>query len=422
MFRVLVMNETLGERLDATATVEKLWVGSRAGDDLSAEHADGIVDCDVFVLATTSLRQQRSIEHARVSVAAQISDRVRSGGALVCFVDECSPWNPSWLPGVGKDARVAAQALSGKEVVWTGARNAGTPDAAVRPFLESDPSFVSELVATPSIQLISIAVSKGGNVVAGWYRYGRGVVLLLPPMQRTRDRVVAALLRDAFPTLMPDVCRRPVSSKSSRSAPPWVSQVEVPTAAELDERWRTLNEDIQGLERARQDAQSQLDGVLQYRELLWQTGGELETVVRKALALVGAPAEKEHPVDAVHRCTNGRWLYIEIEGSSEAIRVDKGSQLLRYIANTKAELLHSGAPVPEIVGVVIGNPYREAPPDARPPAGAQVGLFTQDLERTAKNEGWRLVTTCQLFEWARRCLGGDTDAVRDARTALGCRC
>jgi len=80
--------------------------------------------------------------------------------------------------------------------------------------------------------------------------------------------------------------------------------------------------------------------------------------------------------------------------------------------------------VPVILGAIIGNPYCKEDPDKRPPAGAQVGLFTDPLISTAKGQGWPLVTTRQLFDLVCLFVAATTEQQRDkvradARQLLG---
>jgi len=161
---------------------------------------------------------------------------------------------------------------------------------------------------------------------------------------------------------------------------------------------------LDGKERERKE-------LLAYQGLLWLEGRPLEIVVEKALNPLGVSARPKPPVDLVCSVPGGGELLIEIEGTTGAVQVRKGRQLLGYIAEADDPASTFGA--------IVANPYRHEHPSSRPPARSQVALFSAQLESLATRQQWKLLTTTQLFEWVRRYLNGDGQVADEVRDALG---
>jgi hypothetical protein len=198
----------------------------------------------------------------------------------------------------------------------------------------------------------------------------------------------------------------------AEESPPWLADYPIPEAQQLEEQMRQAGQRLYDLQHEIEDLEARRRAISEYQGLLWFEGKPLELVVEKAVNLLGVDAHPSGQIDLAYAIGDGQALYIEVEGTTGAIQVRKGSQLLRYIAE---------APDPSLVrGAIIGNPFRTESPANRPPPGSQVGFFSEPLERLAKNQKWKLITTIQLFAWVKiHFAGGQERASQLLREALG---
>jgi hypothetical protein len=172
-----------------------------------------------------------------------------------------------------------------------------------------------------------------------------------------------------------------------------------------------ISQRIDSLEEERQELFKKFESLDRFRELLWATGQNwLEPLVQDALGILGIPCERETPKDLVHRYDD-RELWIEIEGSEGPIKVAKAGQLFNYLGAEPEK-------ADKVDCAIIGNPFRLAVPDGRPPPNAQEDLFSTPLRRVAEKQGWPLITTTQLFNLLKRHLDGDAGASIEMRTFL----
>ncbi len=371
-----------------------------SGGQLLSNASDGVVDHDIFVFASSQTLTKAA------SITVHVHDRIRSGALLLCFVETV---DLSWLPGNSQTAQVQTRNHGGREVVVMG-----------RPLFEglsnlvaADSAFSLELIPFgPPVMWDALVVAKDGRAVTAIYHHGSGHVLLLPPMAKTRGKVMGYILDTLLPQLQPNLHSRRKSS-TREQAPGWAAAVLVPGADAISARISSVHKQLAQLQEALSEEQARLDALLGYRDILWLGGYDLEDAVRRALTLLGIEAAKREPVDLVHDLRDGRRLFIEIEGTEGHINLRKGQQLGSYI-------MAEDNPA-AILGAIIGNPWRTSPLDQRPPAGAR--LFVRELEALATKQGWRLVQTSQLFDLVCRYLGGDETqkerAREDARRLLG---
>jgi hypothetical protein len=232
--------------------------------------------------------------------------------------------------------------------------------------------------------------------------------MILPRVRRP-DRLVAQLFKTVIPQIIPE---RGARREAAAEEPPgWLPKIEVPGAPALEGEITSIDQKLAELQEQRDRKAAELARLTEYRGLLWYKGKEhLEPLVRLALDLLGVPCQKEEPRDLVYR-GNGGPLYIEVEGSDNSIEVNKGRQLLGYIADSEDDDPAS------IKGAIIGNPFRQHPADQRPPENRP--LFSPQLQRLAAKQGWPLITTKELFDLVCRHQTGDKQAAAELRQKLG---
>lgn len=148
---------------------------------------------------------------------------------------------------------------------------------------------------------------------------------------------------------------------------------------------------IRTLEDTKCDLELELENEESLKNLLFETGKQLEETIISALKILGFSVERykenDSEFDSVFLSEEGRFLG-EAEGrDNKAIAVEKLSQLMRNIAEdlTREEIDEPAE------GVLFGNAFRLSKPEERGE------FFTQKCLISAKREGIALVKTPDLF-------------------------
>lgn len=195
--------------------------------------------------------------------------------------------------------------------------------------------------------------------------------------------------------------------------PPWSMGANFALPAELELRARLLEveNELEKIQRSKEEVQKQLAEAGSLRALLYEKGKPLEISIINALTMLGFDAkpfrQDASEFDVVFESSEGR-LIGEAEGKdSKAINVDKLRQLSMNIhEDLQREDVNSPAK-----GILLGNPFRLVPPVERTEAP-----FTEKCVLAAKSNGTALLTTSQLFTAVQYLLGN-----RDEGYAARCR-
>jgi len=356
-----------------------------------------LVDYDVFIIDPDKKGEKGQPK----ALQQQLIERITAGGCLIWFAGPRPlPWMPitvSHRPDV-----------TGKRVIFSeDDRDNPDPVLAILKKHQKDMTYRTQFEVS---NYRTLATSITQYPIAMRAQHGQGCIIVLPEFQN-RAKVVRDVLDLAIPRLVPSLASAPVLPVGGE--PDWLHAFPVGRADKLAEQISTLDSRIEGLREERERKDKERRELLEYQGLLWLEGIPLELLVQRALNVLGIPVEPKPPVDLACPVDGGGELYIEIEGTTGAITVRKGRQLLHYIADAETD------DVSAVRGAIIGNPFRTAHPDQRPPEGSQVGLFSPPMEALAQKYGWQLATTRQVFDWATRHIAGDKKASGEARKALG---
>jgi hypothetical protein len=407
--RVLVFNGAADTRSSLKGVSWTEVASFQWNSQIWAPNGFRIVDHDVIIVDAKALSATHQAGHEIVT--PRIAERIRAGGCLICFVGQLPL---SWLPGVASQG----EAVTSKPLLGSVIKRLGSDQThhLLWGALQSDPDFEVEIALSPNVSQGALVLARSGtdSAVAAIYNVGSGRVILLPPMFKTRQRVVRLLLERVVPELLPTLASaRPIAIDQT---PNWLAQFDVPGAVEGRNLLGSLENEAQDLESQIAIARSHLDRLLEIRGLLWRDGDPLRDLVGRCLTDLGIEASPREPVDLIHKLESGAMLFIEVEGTKGAVGADKGAQLLRYKADAEAEELGEGRPLPTILSAIVGNPWRQLPPGERPGKG-QVNFAKELTDHDRKR--WTLATTCDLFSVACQHLKGDATAPAEARRLLG---
>lgn len=392
--RVIVFNGAVST--DVRAPGEQ-WFTLSAVENKGTLYSASIfsaADNDVFIIDAGNIPQVETTEGLRL-VSQAIVERVAAGGCLICFAAQpMPPWLPVTFP---------ARGYSGEIV--TAVEGLGSVTDLIANHVH-EISYKTQFERPGEWQ--AIALAGNGYPVAGMAR-SAGVTLVLPEFKRP-----SAAIREVLDTVVPEILPALIDrARQTATDPPpdWATEFPVARADALAQQIERVDEEIMQLQTERESAELERQEFLSYQGLLWLGGRPLEAIVQKALNLLGIPAEPKPPVDLACPLDDGGELYIEIEGTTGPVQVRKGRQLINYILEVDTG--------PEPKGAIIGNPYHQEHPNNRPPEAVPGGLFSPQIASFAAKQGWKLVTTKELFEWVCRHLDGDVRATAEARRALG---
>ena len=195
--------------------------------------------------------------------------------------------------------------------------------------------------------------------------------------------------------------------------PSWSTDANFALPAELELRARLLEveNELEKIQKGKEEVQKQLAEAGALRALLYEKGKPLEIAIINALTMLGFDAkpfrQDASEFDVVFESLEGR-LIGEAEGKDgKAINVDKLRQLsMNLHEDLQREDVNSPAK-----GILLGNPFRLAPLVDRTEAP-----FTEKCVLAAKSNGTALLTTSQLFTAVQYISGS-----RDEEYAARCR-
>lgn len=172
--------------------------------------------------------------------------------------------------------------------------------------------------------------------------------------------------------------------------PAWLNSYELPTENEIKDELDKLIQKQHSIVEKIGTTREKLEGINQYKKLLYEKGPLLEDIVLKSFRLFGFTAENRKLEDMEHdlifSSKEGKGI-AEIEGKDkEPIRIDKFDQLNRTVDE---DFIHTDE-YPQ--GILIGNPYRLIDPNLRD------SPFTEKVLTIANKKSFGLLTTQQIFK------------------------
>ena len=265
-----------------------------------------------------------------------------TGKGLV-VVDYVRPSNYDWLPATIKTRK----RKEGSSIYVANNRFERYFQCVDKWNLEISLSFerLQDILTSVQLQFVPIARNKSRKIIAGTLKYSEifhakkdGAIHLLPrPTRCDADQAIEILL---------DL----ICGEEKKFVPPWRKDIGVPKIAEFEADIKDKVENIKRIQQEISQLRSQMQEWDSYRDLLTETGDELERIVHKALSDIGIKTRKTEegfPADLI-----SNKVAIEVTGikgcvgvSSEKVNQtgrfkefhDKGQKVI-LIANTNLVL------------------------------------------------------------------------------------
>lgn len=156
--------------------------------------------------------------------------------------------------------------------------------------------------------------------------------------------------------------------------------------------------------------QEKREEIAKWSGLLAFQGKQLEYLLIDAFKEIGIESVEHEPngshghdLEISHK---GMTFVIEVEGSKNGISIEKGRELLHWMADQPVENK----------GVLIGNPFREIAPGNRPPQNHQ--LFVKEVKDLATKHSLALVTTYEIFILISKKLKGESIDIQEVMQKL----
>ncbi len=227
--------------------------------------------------------------------------------------------------------------------------------------------------------------------------YNGSLYLLHPPDRCFHKKAIASLV-DYF---SPDM------EEEKEEKPAWTSQYELNELGlqEIENKIKKIDNKIEELSIQRNDHIDKKEMIAKWSDLITKQGKALEIRLIEAFKLLEVETV-EHEPNGSHGPDlviqhKGKGFTIEVEGTNGPVRIDKARQLLHWTAD--APLDHKG--------ILIGNPFRELNPDARPPNNNK--LFVKEAEQLAQNRNFVLITSYDIFKLVCKKLRGEKVKIND---------
>jgi hypothetical protein len=209
------------------------------------------------------------------------------------------------------------------------------------------------------------------------------IYLLHPPAKKFEQKALKVLIEHFKPD--------PLSTPSVNK-PNWVDQevLGIPGVAEIQVSRTSILEQIDKKNEELKIADQKLEVISGWADLLWMEGIPLQNKVQDALNLLGVPATSEDPSghtgDLVANEAGIHFVF-EVTGSNGTIGIEKGRQLMQWVAD---------APDPVgSKGVLVASPFRNEPPPKRPPTEKRI--FVRELEALAEKYHLALLDIRELY-------------------------
>ena len=228
------------------------------------------------------------------------------------------------------------------------------------------------------------ALNSIGYPIACEFPVGQGLMCFVPSAPEASPEHLGAALTN--------MVAYHLKGPGEIAPPSWAANFPVPGATLQDNRLTELAANRDKILEEISQLQAEKSNLVNYQRLLFGTGKTvLEPIVRSALRLLGfqvpEPESYEGEWDAeIREPESARTALVEIEGSENAINIDKYRQLNEYVDSEALQGRNHK-------GILVGNGFKSTDPSA--PERQQ--QFTDAVIRGAERNHFSLVPTTELF-------------------------
>lgn len=221
------------------------------------------------------------------------------------------------------------------------------------------------------------------------------IYVLHPPAKKLEQKALKAIIEHFKPDPPP---------VSSVAKPSWVetAAAKIPGVAELQAIRASLTSEIQKKSEELSLHDEKLRAAASCADLLWLEGLSLQAKVGEALNFLGLTAGSNDPsgyTGDLYADESGTQFVFEVTGSTGTIGIEKGRQLVQWVAE---------APDPTTAkGVLIASAFRNEPPEKRPPSPDK-RIFVVEVERLAERFHLALLDIRELYRVVCAKLAGNT--------------
>jgi hypothetical protein len=179
-----------------------------------------------------------------------------------------------------------------------------------------------------------------------------------------------------------------------------VSGFALPGLKKAQERVDEAEAKLEALETELDEARDEFRSIDRYRRILWQEGKYgLDLPVRDVLSQLGM-ASFSRPDDPAVFSFNGRYVYVETEGSVGAVGLAPHYRLRQRLERE----IEAKGEAPR--GIIVVNGFRETPPESR---GQQ---YDGSLKAAAETMSYCIIEATKLFGALEVRMAADVGAVR----------
>ena len=383
----------------------RIWfLGTKVNGFRSIAWSDSNVsfsDCDILVVVVETLTSvlDKLTKDSRHSLSHEIDKRFEQGDLLIiCIVEKTissatgDSNNYFWCP-VETDVRSIGQhATRLKDQHETNMRY-------FQKYLDDVDQYKMEITYIQQHHgkdhpIDGKIETRSGDVVGCVCRVGvddpllqRKFLVMLHPLN-TPEASVAKVLE--------------VFNPPSVSEPSWAKNIRIPSTDNIEQKISVLDKEVVSKQKEINMLRTELNNVLQYRKLVYETGTELECVVEHALKLLklqsirrGEPG-KEDFVFTPKTNSPYSMCSIEVKGIEGNLKIDHLRQLVHWVDD------HFGSET-RSKGIMIVNAFRQMEMSE---SRSRKSVIDNTCVDFAEQRKLCILHTPVLLDWCKRVLGG----------------
>jgi len=171
--------------------------------------------------------------------------------------------------------------------------------------------------------------------------------------------------------------------------PVWVNTIEIPSEAPLKNDIETRRQQLDVFVSEIKEKENSLAELQKYKQLLYETGENLQELVKTVLEQLGAGIEPSPVSDEFIISISGRKVLVEVKGNTKSITKGDLGQLITDLGE------YIKVAGEDIDGILIGNAWRLEPLEVRDTHDKPI--FSQAVIQIAMNRNIGLLSTTELF-------------------------